>query len=135
MSSKASSVASFTAFSHLQGQNFVALTTYRKSGVAVTTPIWFAQVGDRLYCLTEPEAGKLKRLRNNPKVEVAPCNVRGKLTGPSEPALARPLTSPAEQATADAALGKKYGLQKKLFQLLWKVQRITPAYFEIRPVE
>ena len=111
----------------------MALTTYRKTGVPVTTPIWFAQVGDHVYCLTEPTAGKLKRLRNNPKVDVAPSNVRGKPQGPSAPALARELMVEAERQAADAALSKKYGIQKSLFELLWKVQRISPAFIEIRP--
>lgn len=111
----------------------MALTTYRKTGAPVSTPIWFAQVGDHLYCLTEPAAGKLKRLRNNPKVDVAPSNARGKPQGPSVPALARELTVETERQVADAALSKKYGIQKSLFQLLWKLQRVTPTFIEIRP--
>jgi len=124
---------SANAFPHLHGHAYMALTTYRKSGAPVSTPVWFAQVDDRVYMITEPTAGKLKRLRNNPKVDVAPSSVRGKPVGPSAPALARELTVEAERQAADAALSKKYGIQKTLFQLLWKVQRITPAFIEVSP--
>jgi PPOX class probable F420-dependent enzyme len=110
----------------------MALTTYRKTGLAVTSPVWFAQVGDVLYFLTEPHAGKMKRIRNNNQVQVAPCTARGKLLGPVADATARELTLPAERKAADDALTAKYGIQKKLFELLWKVQRTSPTFVEVR---
>ena len=60
---------------------YVALTTYRRDGRAVTTPVWAAQRDGRLYILGSAEAGRIKRLRNSPKAAVAPCTMRGIITG------------------------------------------------------
>jgi PPOX class probable F420-dependent enzyme len=56
-------------FPQLHKQQFINLTTYRKSGQPVVTTVWFAQVGDTLYGMSEPQAGKCKRIRNNPAQE------------------------------------------------------------------
>jgi uncharacterized protein len=119
-------------FSNLQKSNYMALTTYRKTGLAVTSPVWFAQAGDALYVVTEPHSGKMKRIRNNGQVQVAPCNVRGVPKGPAADATAREVTSPADCKAADDALNAKYGVQKKMFELLWKVQKVSPTYVEVR---
>ena len=119
-------------FSNLQKSNYIALTTYRKTGLAVTSPVWFAQAGDALYVITEPHSGKMKRIRNNGQVQVAPSTVRGKPLGPAADAQARELVSPAECKAADDALNAKYGIQKKLFELLWKFQKVSPTYVEVR---
>ena len=121
------------AFPHLQKSSYMALTTYRKTGVAVTSPVWFAQIGDALYVVTEPHSGKMKRIRNNGQVQVAPSTVRGAPQGPAANGAARELTAAAECKAADEALSKKYGIQKKLFELLWKFQKVTPTFVEVRP--
>ena len=59
-------------FSSLSGAQYMSLRTFRKSGVAVTTPVWFAETGGKLYFLTANDAGKVKRIRNNQQVTVAP---------------------------------------------------------------
>jgi len=63
----------------LNKARFVSLTTFRKTGVGVSTPVWIAQDGDDLVVTTPVGAGKLKRLRNNPLVEMRPCNRMGKV--------------------------------------------------------
>src|SRR5258708_13420224 len=65
----------------IRGQKYISLTTVRKSGEKVATPVWFGEDGDKLYVMTIGTMGKVKRIRNNPLVEVAPCTIRGKLTG------------------------------------------------------
>jgi uncharacterized protein len=107
------------------------LTTYRKTGEAITTPVWFAQVDDRLYVYTQASSGKAKRLRNNPKVEVGPCNQRGKPLGPTVAATAR-ILAPAEGKVADQVITKKYGLLKRLFSLVAAIRRSPSAYLEIQ---
>ena len=63
-------------------QKYLSIETYRKSGQGVATPVWFAESDDGLmYIYTLPDAGKVKRIRNNPKVRVAPCDMRGRITG------------------------------------------------------
>ena len=53
------------AFQNLNGHQYMALTTYRRSGAGVPTPVWFAQDGDRLFIVTQDGSGKVKRIRNN----------------------------------------------------------------------
>ena len=59
------------------------LTTYRKNGTPVGTPVNIAVVGPVAYIRTWDATGKVKRIRNNPQVEIAPCTGRGKVTGES----------------------------------------------------
>lgn len=60
--------------------NYVSLTSYRKDGSAVVTPIWIAPAEGKLYFFSEVAAYKVKRIGRNPEVTLQPCNVRGKLT-------------------------------------------------------
>ncbi len=60
---------------------YISLTTFRKNGDPVATPVWVAREGDSLFVITEDNSGKIKRLRNNSSVLIAPCDVRGRLTG------------------------------------------------------
>lgn len=60
-----------TSFSSLAKQQFINLTTYRKSGLPVSTPVWFALDGERLVGTSQPHTGKIKRIRNNPKVAIS----------------------------------------------------------------
>jgi len=69
----------------LADEKFISLTTFRRDGTAVPTPMWFALDGERILVWTSPTAGKAKRIRNNPHVTVAPCTVRGNVTGASFP--------------------------------------------------
>jgi PPOX class probable F420-dependent enzyme len=110
------------AFSILVGHNYLSLTTFRKTGVAVSTPVWFAEVDGKLVVTTDSKSGKAKRIRNNPAVTVAPCDMRGKILGPVVQATARILT-PEEAAFADHALLLKYGWQMRLFKLPAKLSR------------
>jgi PPOX class probable F420-dependent enzyme len=120
------------AFPQLHKQQFINLTTYRKSGQPVVTTVWFAQVGDKLYGMSEPQAGKCKRIRNNPNVSVAPSTYAGKVLGEAATGLARMLP-PAEASVAARALDKKYGLQMTFFKIYLKVRRTPQTFWEISP--
>ncbi|MBN1173112.1 MAG: PPOX class F420-dependent oxidoreductase [Micromonosporaceae bacterium] len=65
----------------LGSEKYVLLTTYRRTGVPVATPVWVAQDGSALVVWTVTDSGKVKRIRNNPEVAVAPCTARGKPLG------------------------------------------------------
>lgn len=119
------------AFSNLCQQPFMNLTTYRKSGQPVTTTVWFAQMSDTLYGMSEPQAGKCKRIRNNPNVNVAPSMYAGKVLGETTAGLAR-ILPPNEAANARQALDKKYSLQMTLFKVYMKARRISQAFWEIK---
>jgi hypothetical protein len=67
----------------LAAAKYLLVSTYRRTGVAVPTPVWHARDGDRLVVWTVTGSGKVKRLRNNPAVRLAPCTVRGRPTGPA----------------------------------------------------
>ncbi len=97
-------------FTYLRGANYISLTTFRKNGEPVVTPVWFAQQDGTIYFYTFPGAGKLKRIRHTARVTVAPCTLNGKVTGPSVEGKARILTETQEEAFADQALAKKYGV-------------------------
>jgi len=113
--------------SEIHGQRYISLATFRKNGAAVYTPIWFAEAGNKLYFMTNSKLGKCKRIRNNPQVKIAPCTIRGKITGPEFPATVRFLP-PEETARARQAINAKYWLARVPF--LW---RNTDTYFEITP--
>jgi PPOX class probable F420-dependent enzyme len=91
----------------IHGQKYISLTTFRKSGAGVATPVWFGEQDGKLYVMTRSDMGKTKRIRNNPQVRVAPCTIRGKVTGPEFPATAR-LISPDEFAGARKTITRKY---------------------------
>jgi uncharacterized protein len=111
----------------IHGQRYITLATYRKSGVAVYTPIWFVEDNNKLYFMTNSELGKCKRIRNNPQAKIAPCTIRGKITGPEFAATVRIL--PPDQSSHIRPLIKaKYWLARVPF--LW---RNSNTYVEITP--
>ena len=111
--------------SAIAGQKYISLTTFRKMGVGVATPVWFGEDGGKLYVMTRGTMGKTKRIRNNPKVQVAPCTMSGKVTGDQFPATARILPL-EEQPHARQAINRKYWMAR--IPLIWAR---TDTYFEI----
>jgi PPOX class probable F420-dependent enzyme len=97
-------------FAPLAGAEFIVLTTYRRSGVGVPTPVWFAHVDGVLYVTTGADAGKVKRLRTNPVVQVAASDRVGTVLGPAVAGRGRVLERD-EEASARTALQQKYGAQ------------------------
>ena len=63
------------------GQKYMSLETFKKNGQGVKTPVWFVVHNDALYVYTEADSWKVKRIRNNPRVRVAVCNIRGDVKG------------------------------------------------------
>lgn len=119
-------------FAALHGQEFMNLTTFRKNGQPVPTPVWFAQDGERLYVMTVDNTGKVKRVRNSSRVQVGPSDRRGNPTGPLAEGTARILSS-AEAQRANALLGQKYGWMKRMFDLFQKIRSTPRVYLEIAP--
>jgi PPOX class probable F420-dependent enzyme len=71
-----------TTLDELASSNYILLTTFRKDGTPVPTPVWCAKDGDALVAWTETNSWKVKRIRRNAVVAVAPCTARGKPLGP-----------------------------------------------------
>ena len=111
--------------SSIRGQKYISLGTFRKNGTKVATPVWFGEDGNKLYVMTRSDMGKVKRIRNNPQVTVAPSTIRGKVTGPEAAALARILPH-EEQAHARQIINRKYWAAR--LPLIWSR---TDTYLEI----
>src|ERR687883_1986002 len=116
-------------------QKTVLLTTYRRDGTLVGTPVHIAVDGDRAFVRTFDTAWKLKRIRNNPEVEVAPSTMRGEPTGPATHARARVLEG-AESAYAARALARKYPvLHGFLIPLVHRLRGNKTMHIELTPVD
>ncbi|MFM7892291.1 MAG: PPOX class F420-dependent oxidoreductase [Actinomycetota bacterium] len=106
-------------------EKYVSLVTFRRDGRAVPTPVWFAAVGDEFGVITETNVGKVKRIRNNPRVTVQVCDVGGKLSESHSalPATAR-LVSGADAVRVRKAIGRKYGTVYVAFSVYWSVSTL-----------
>ncbi|MEV6770089.1 PPOX class F420-dependent oxidoreductase [Nocardia sp. NPDC051030] len=102
-------------FEGLRGHRHAVLVTFRRSGEAVPSPVWFG-IDEKglVYVFTERGSGKVRRIRNNPQALIAPCNVRGKPLGPAVRATARVLDE-SEWAHAEEARNSIYRLVPRLY--------------------
>jgi PPOX class probable F420-dependent enzyme len=111
------------------GQKYISLETFKKNGQGVKTPVWFVLHNDALYVYTEADSWKVKRIRNNPRVRVAVCNVRGEVRGPWVDATAS-IVEGDERLAADRLLDRKYFL-KVIFNFLSRINRHKRAMIKI----
>jgi uncharacterized protein len=102
------------AFDEIGDPQYIALRTFRKSGVGVTTAVWAVRDGERLLVRTGAATGKAKRIRNNPDVEICVSDMRGRPEGPWVEASARISDTPDDEARLLSGLRRKYGLQFRL---------------------
>ena len=109
----------FTPFTH---QNYLNLETYRKTGVPVATPVWFAEEHGTFYIYSRANAGKVKRIQNNPKVRIVPCDVRGHPKDVWVEAEARILNE-AGAARGHQLLNHKYGWLKRIGDAVNRLRR------------
>ena len=120
-------------FDSLRGQQYVLLVTFRRTGEAVPSPVWLG-LDDQGhgYLKTAPEVGKVKRLRHDDRVLLAPCNARGKPTGQAVKGTGRVLPR-EEWPRAEAALAAAYGSGRKVFERVLGSSEDQTAYIEVRP--
>jgi hypothetical protein len=112
------------------GQKYLNLETFRKSGVGVKTPVWFVEQEGVLYVRTIDNSGKVKRIRNNGRVRIVPCKSRGEPLGEWLEASAQLVDSDkAEQV--NRLLKRKYGLMKSMFDLMGRSSKAEPATIAI----
>jgi len=93
----------------LEGKKYISLKTYRRNGEEVPTPVWFVQRDGRVFVWTVSTTGKVKRIRNNAKVAVAPCTMRGEPLGPYIEGVAT-LSDDDSSQELRKAFKSKYGL-------------------------
>ena len=111
---------------------YINVETFRKNGIGVKTPVWFAQDDDSLVVRTESTSGKMKRIRNNPQVRVAPCDARGKLLGEWVDAQAEIIADDIEKKRIDRLITEKYGLIKRFTDIFSKKRKSGYGAFRIR---
>jgi uncharacterized protein len=117
-------------FAQFSDRKYLNLESYRKNGQGVQTPVWFAEGDGVLYFYTEANSYKVKRMGNNPRVRIAPCDLRGKVEGEWVDAAARRLDD-AEARHADELLNRKYGWMKRTLNFLAKLRGHQRAAFAI----
>ena len=116
----------------LKDRHFLNLTTFRKNGVPVVTTVLFALMGDKIYVWTTKDSGKVKRIRNDASVQIAPSTRLGRQLGPIATATGR-ILSVSEQTEAQTVTDHQFGWMKKLFALIWRLQGREQIYLEITP--
>ena len=122
------------ALNQFVNQKTVLLTTYRRDGTAVGTPVNIAVDGERAFVRTFDAAWKLKRIRKNPRVEIAPSTFRGKPTGSAMGARARVLGG-SESEHASRALNKKHPiLHGVLVPLAHRLRGYKTIHIELVPL-
>ena len=114
-------------------QRAVLLVTYRRDGTPVGTAVNIAVEGNRAFFRTPHRTGKVKRLRHNPNVEIAPSTMRGKPTGPAIRARARLLSGDETKIAANAIERKYRILQGILVPLAHRLVRAKTLHYELTP--
>lgn len=94
-------------------QRYLNMESYKKSGQPVATPLWFAEDNGTFHIYSVADAGKVKRIRSNPKVRIVPCDVRGKPKGEWVEARARILDE-GGAVLGYRLLNEKYGWMKRV---------------------
>ena len=127
-------------FAAFAGHKYLNLETFKKSGEGVKTPVWFAadpsasldSSDAKLYVYTIGVSGKVKRIRNNPRVRIAPCDMRGRVLGEWVEARVAILTG-EEAARGMRLLNKKYFPWKQMLDFFAMFRRRERTVFAIRP--
>ena len=113
----------------LGDHNYISLETFKKNGEGVKTPVWFVLHDGAVYVYTEAASWKVKRIRNNARVRVAACGMRGAVKGPWIDATAS-IVEGDEQRAADRLLNRKY-FMKTILNLLTRVNRHERAMIKV----
>jgi uncharacterized protein len=127
-------------FAAFAGQKYLNLETFKKDGQGVKTPVWFAADPSvaldsshaKLYVYTVGVSGKVKRIQNNPRVKIAPCDMRGDLKGEWVSARAEIVTG-SEAQHGVWLLNKKYLPWKQLLDFFAMFRKREHTVFLIRP--
>jgi PPOX class probable F420-dependent enzyme len=127
-------------FAQFDGHKYLNLETFKKSGDGVKTPVWFAadpavnlaSSGAKLYLYTIGVSGKVKRVRNNPRVKIAPCDMRGNVLGEWVEARAE-IVSGEEAVRGTQLLNKKYFPWKQLLAFFASFSRRERIVFALHP--
>jgi uncharacterized protein len=120
-----------SAVDRIGAGNYALVTTYRRDGTPVATPVWVVRDGDTLAAWTPTDSGKVKRIRRDPRVSVAPCTFRGEPTGPAVPGRAE-LLDAAGTERVRRLIRRKYPVTGPLTVLLSKWRRGVDGTIGVR---
>ena len=112
--------ASGDKLSQFAGKKYISIETYRKTGDPVRTPVWFVEENGELFVRTDSDTGKMKRIRNNPRVRVAVCNIRGNIKGS--------WVEGEAQTTDMESSDHIFSLLKKKYGTLYRIVRFTERF-------
>ena len=121
------------SFEALAAATYVSIESYRKNGDAVRTPVWIVADGGKLFCWTLAKSGKVKRIRGNVLVRLAPCDAAGKIKGDRVAANGRVLESPDDIMAQARRMSRKYGLKFLPFRVIPILRRTKPVAIEFSP--
>ncbi len=120
-------------FDSLRGHKYCLLVSFKRDGTAVPTPVWLGLDGDgNLFFRTGADVAKVRRIRNQPRVLVAPCTLRGKPLGPPIEGSAR-VVAPEGKDHAEAAIQSNYGLGRRLYERAADAVGVDEVYVEVAP--
>lgn len=114
-----------TALEQLGSEKYVLLTTFRRDGRAVATPLWVVPDGAGLGFWTVADSGKVKRIRNSGRVTVTACDMRGNPTGGESIEATARIGDEADQIRIGGGIKKKYGLIGRLTMFASRLRRGT----------
>ena len=99
----------------LENENYISLETFRKNNDPVRTPVWFVMDDGFIFVVTKEKTGKVKRIKNNPQVNFAPCTFKGKVTGKWISGTANMVLGDESKKVIEMRK-KKYGFKAKIAQ-------------------
>ena len=107
---------------------FVSVTSFKRDGTGVATPLWAVDDGRRLYALTDLRSAKVRRIRRNPAISVAPCRVNGSLRGSPVAARAAILTAAADLERVRQLLLSRHRISYRLVMLGYRLGRLLRGH-------
>ena len=111
---------------------YLNLETYRRSGEKIHTPVWFVESGGLLFFLTRADSGKVKRLKHNPQVMVAPCKMNGEVTGDWLHGEATLVESEESIKAIKSMFDQKYGAMARISNTFTKLQKKKRVFIKVR---
>lgn len=119
------------ALAPIRDAKTILLTTYKRDGTAVATPVSVAFDGDRAYFRSYDKAWKTKRIRRDPSVQAAPSTFRGKPTGPAIRARATLLDGEQARVAARALARRHRVLQAIVVPVAHRLMRYRTMHYEL----
>lgn len=102
---------------------YLSVTSFKRDGTGVATPVWFVPDGRHLFALTDLHSGKVRRIRHNPRVLIASCQANGKLRSEPVPAHVEVLTATPELQRVQKLLMERYRISYRIVMLFYRLGR------------